>query len=297
MTAALDHPGVSLRSAPLIALRRLAIRPEAEVPLSALPGGLVSKRRGQGQEMADVREYVAGDDIRHLDRGSTARTGTLHVRSFQEERDRVSLLVADFRSSMLWGSRRAFRSVAAAEALTLIGWRVIEEGGRVGLLALSDHEPVAVIARGRARGMLAVIGGLVRAHDAALRHAMEAGPSEPPLELGLARAERVAPTGADVVIASGFDHPGAGLQDRLGQLAQRRHPRLIRITDAAATDLPAGLYPVRLPDGAKRRVRIAGPRQGADPAQIAGFPALHLDAGDTVATYARRLDGAGGQDG
>ena len=295
MTAALDHPGVSLRSDYLIALRRFAIRPDDEMPLSALPGGLVSKKRGQGQEMADVREYVVGDDIRHLDRGSTARTGTLHVRSFQEERDRVTLLVADFRPSMLWGSTRAFRSVAAAEVLTLIGWRVIEEGGRVGLLALSGDEPVAVIARGRSRGMLAVIGGMVRAHDSALRRALDDGQAEPPLDSGLARAGRLAPTGAEVVIASGFDRPGADLGEGLGQLAQRRHPRLIRIGDDLASDLPAGLYPMRLPDGSKCRVRISGPRRAAtDHGQIAGFPALHLDAGQAVQDYARQIDATNG---
>lgn len=240
--------------------------------------------------MADVREYVSGDDIRHLDRGSTARTGTLHVRSFQEERDRVTLLVADFRPAMLWGSRRAFRSVAAAEALTLIGWHVIAEGGRVGLLALGARDPVAVVARGRTRGMLAVIGGMVRAHATALQQALDGSQTDPPLDAALARVARVAPTGAEIVIASGFDAPGDRLDDRLGQLSQRRTPRLIRIGDAGSTDLPAGAYPMRLPDGTKRRVRISGPRR-AESAQphVAGLPVLSLDAGDDVEEFARQI--------
>ncbi len=240
--------------------------------------------------MADVREYVSGDDIRHLDRGSTARTGTLHVRSFQEERDRVTLLVADFRPAMLWGSKRAFRSVAAAEALVLIGWQAVEQGGRVGLLALNAGIPVAVPARGRTKGMLAAIGGMVRAHATALQQALDGVQTDPPLSNALTRLSRLAPKGAEIVIASGFDAPGDGLEDCLGELSHRRTPRLIQIGDTGSTDLPAGAYPMRLFDGTRRRVRISGLRQNpiAQP-HIANLPVLPLDAGQEVQEFARQI--------
>ncbi|KMK65189.1 DUF58 domain-containing protein [Puniceibacterium sp. IMCC21224] len=293
MTAALDAPGIALRAEALIGLRGLSGQGAETVPLSTLPGGFVTKRRGHGQEVADVREYVDGDDIRHLDRGSTARTGTLHVRRFQEERDRVTLLVADFRPSMLWGTRRAFRSVAAAEALAMIGWRVVEDGGRVGLLALGAGDPVAVPVRGRARGMLAVIGGMVRAHDAALQLTLAGVTEDPPLDAALERLARVAPQGAELVIASGFDAPGAGLADRLSALAQRRVPRLLLVQDAVAAGLPPGNYPIRLPDGGRARARIGA--QVAAPVlerHIAGHPALALDAGAEPQMTARLLNAA-----
>lgn len=292
MSAALDHPGVTLRADHLIGLRDIALLRPDPPALSALPGGLVSRKRGQGQEIADVREYVSGDDIRHLDRGSTARTGVLHVRAFQEDRDRVTLLVADFRPPMLWGSRRAFRSVAAAEALALIGWRVIHEGGRVGLITLGAAQPVAVPARGRVRGMLAVIGGLVRAHEMALSRMKTGDSPGPPLDTGIARAARVAAKGAEIVIASGLDDPGADLAAELGQMARRTSPRLIRIADAADA-LPPGLYPVRLPNGTRRRVRVAGssaPSAAEATAEyLADIPALTLDAGTDPGDMAWRI--------
>lgn len=294
MTAALDAPGIALRAEALIALRGLVGQRADPAVLSALPGGFVTKRRGHGQEVADVREYVDGDDIRHLDRGSTARTGKLHVRRFQEERDRVTLLVADFRPSMLWGTRRAFRSVAAAEALAMVGWRVIEDGGRVGLLALGAGTPVAVPVRGRARGMLGVIGGLVRAHDAALQLALAGERADPPLDAGLARLARVAPAGAELVIASGFDAPGSGFAQELGELAQRRTPRLLMIRDDLAANLPPGSYPIRVGDGGRTQVRI-GARTGPDAPpdrDLAGFPVLALDAGAPPADTARLVQAA-----
>lgn len=291
MMAALDVPGVSLRSDALIALRRVALAAQSAPVLAALPGGFATRRKGHGLEVADMREYVAGDDLRHLDRGTTARTGRLHVRQFQEERDRVSLLVADFRPAMFWGLRRAFRSVCVAEALSLVGWTVVESGGRVGLLALTGSDPVIVPARGRTRGMLDVIGGMVQAHQSGLA-AMAAGQgADPALDQGLSRADRLVPSGAELVIASGFDAPGAGLPDRLDALARRRMPRLLMITDAQIGRMPEGRYPIRMADG--RRVRLTlggGTTPPEDPMrQIAGRAALVLDAGESVEQTARRI--------
>ncbi|WP_323772488.1 DUF58 domain-containing protein [Antarctobacter sp.] len=290
MTAALQVQGVALEAASLIALRQVALRSRAEPVLAALPGGFATRRKGHGHEVADVREYVSGDDIRHLDKGTTARTGALHVRQFHEERDRVSLLVADFRSSMLWGISRAFRSVAAAEALALIGWQGVSEGGRVGLLALTPDGQVAVSPRGRVRGVLDVIGGLVRAHDQALQAVMDGTVADRPLDMAMSGLERLAPLGSEVIIASGFDDMGPGMEQRLAELARRRVPRLIRITDAAAGKLPKGRYPIRLSDGRRLRVSLSG--QAHTPTEtetICGRAALVIDAGSGVEQTARLL--------
>lgn len=282
MTRALDVPGITLKPAALIKLRALALARETQGPMSRLPGGFVTRKRGRGQEMADVREYVPGDDIRHLDRGSTARTGALHVRSFQEERDRVTILVADFRLSMLWGTQRALCSVAAAEALCLIGWRVVQDGGRVGLVAVGADDPVVIPFRGRTRGMLNVVGGLARAHDAALQLALAGQTIDPPLSEGLTRVSRIAPGGADIVLASGFDALGKTFEDDLQQLAQVGVPRLLFVTDGISDRLGPGTYPIRMPNGTRRRVRVTDAPRIKAQTTIAGFETVRIDAGTTA---------------
>ncbi len=192
---------------------------------------------------------------------------------------------------MFWGITRAFRSVAAAETLALIGWSVVETGGRVGLLALTPVGPVIVPARPRIRGMLDVIAGLVSAHGEALDAILSGETREdPPLDRELLRAERLAGTGSGLFIASGFDIEGADLADRLGDLARRRDVSLFLVTAAMAGQLPAGRYPVRLSDG--RRVRIRASGQGTahtDATTVAGRPALVIDASDTPSKTAMRL--------
>lgn len=254
---ALASPGVALPPETLIALGAGGPGGRAgPAPASRLPGGFAIAKRGAGRTVADSRIYVAGDDARHVDRGATARTGKLHVRTFHEERDRMTVLAADFRPSMLWGMRRAFRSVAAAEALARVGWRAVDAGGRVGLLAVSAGAPVLVRARARRAGMLAVIGGMVSAHAAALAAAGAAGAdpaalADPPLDMALAGLTRLAPPGAEIVVATSLDRRGAGFDDMIGALARRRAVRLLVIEDAALANLPAGRYPVAAPeDGA-----------------------------------------------
>ncbi|MGB0905197.1 MAG: DUF58 domain-containing protein, partial [Mangrovicoccus sp.] len=192
---ALTHPSIALSADRLIGLRHVALAAREDAVLAASPGGFASPQKGRGLEIADLREYQTGDDLRHLDRGATARTGRLHVRQFQEERDRIVLLVADFRAPMFWGLTRVLRSVAAAEALCLIGWTVITDGGRVGLLTLGDDEPVVLPPRGRDRAMLAAIGGLVSAHQAGLARLAMGELPETSLDDQLGRVMRLAPAG------------------------------------------------------------------------------------------------------
>ena len=246
-------------------------------PTSALPGGFAIRKRGQGQVTADSRLYTAGDDMRYVDRGATARSGQLHVRTFHEERDRVVFLVADFRPAMLWGMRRAFRSVAAAEALTRLGWQVVASGGRVGLLAICAGAPVIVGTRGGTRGMLAVIGGLVRAHAAALQGAAL---TDPPLDAALSGLRLVAPRGAVLVIASALDNPGEGFEAAIGRLAQHHRPRFLLVGDHALQELPAGTYPIQGPDGQRRVARLRQTAVSGDSGlAVAGHAVWRLDAG------------------
>lgn len=276
--------GVTVDAEELIALRAYILRNQAvHSPASSLPGGFAITRRGNGQVIADSRVYIHGDDLRHVDRGATARTGDLYVRTFHEERDRVTFLVADFRPSMLWGMRRAFRSVAAAQALALIGWQAVETGGRVGLLAITAEERVLVVSRPRASGMLAVIGGLVRAHAQALKEAAQ-GAKDGDLADALDGLHRIVPRGAEIIVASALDHRGAEFEATLGVLSRHRSLRFLVVEDKALTELPAGHYPLRSASGDKVRAFFHRRTAAAKPSTdgLEAYQINYLDAGQPV---------------
>src|SRR5262245_19512304 len=73
---------------------------------------------GASLEFTDFREYVAGDDLRHLDWRSYARTDALHVRLFRDEVAPHLDVVLDLSASMAStpGKERAARGLADALA-------------------------------------------------------------------------------------------------------------------------------------------------------------------------------------
>ncbi|MCJ2010915.1 DUF58 domain-containing protein [Methylobacterium sp. J-092] len=278
------NPAFHLSGEALMGLRHLARRgvTPATRTLAGLPGGIVTKRRGRGSEPDDVRLWSEGDDRRHIDRNATARTGILHVRTHHDERDRAVVLLADFRPSMLFGTRRALRSVAAAEALALLGWRVVGDGGRVGLVVAGADEPTALRPAGGERAMTAVTGALASAHARALAQPTAA---DPPLDALLTLARSLLPSGGHLVLASALDSPGPDFDRLLTLLAESLSIRLILVSDAFERSRPPGFYPFALPDG--RRGTVQSARQSAR--QPAREPApARLAADERLADYARR---------
>ena len=96
--------------------------------------------RGRGMEYAESREYVAGDDARHIDWRLTARTGRAHTKLYQAERERLTLLVADTDPVLYFGTRVRFKSVQAARVGAVAAWLAQRQGDRLGALRGSAVE-------------------------------------------------------------------------------------------------------------------------------------------------------------
>jgi uncharacterized protein (DUF58 family) len=266
MSAPGEPAATSVDAAALMALAALAARPAGA--LAERPGIAPTRKRGQGHEIREIRPFTEGDDPRHVDAAATARSGALQVRSFHEDRERTVLLVADFRRPMLWGTRVRLRSVAAAEALALAGWQAVLGSGAAGAVALTDAGLLAERPRPRDAGMARVAGLLTRAHAIAL----ETRAADRPLAPDLVRAARFAPRGAGIVLATGLDQPGTGLDAALAGLARRGPVRILLVEDAFETSPPAAALPFLTEDG-----RVARARFGALPeARAARLAALRL---------------------
>ncbi|WP_226575000.1 DUF58 domain-containing protein [Acuticoccus sediminis] len=249
--------------------RRLA------VPSVLRPGGFAGRRRGHGLDINDVRPFADGDDLRHADAAATARTGRLHVRTFHEERDRAVLLVADFRRPMLWATRGRLRSVAAAESLASVGWRVIDAGGKVGLLVVREAGLDYVAVRARERTMMQIAGLLEESHARALDEARVAasggvpGATEP-LHVVLERAGRLVPRGGAIVCATGLDAPGDGFEAVVGTILRRRRLFVLMVRDPLEAAPPARRFAYFGDDG----VILEGRFPGGSDARVAALGAL-----------------------
>ena len=169
MTAPAAAPGVYADLHDLVQLefraRGYSFLPRQPVH-SVLAGKRASRLRGRGLDFEEIRRYLPGDDIRTIDWKVTARTRRPQVRVYTEERDRPVLLVVDQRQSMFFGSRRAMKSVVAAEAAALAAWRVLSVGDRIGALVFDDHEVTELKPERNRRQVLRILETLVRKNRA-----------------------------------------------------------------------------------------------------------------------------------
>lgn len=87
-------------------------------------GGFKVYASGTGYDFDQLREYQAGDDVRRIDWKSSARTNSLLLRDYKDERNRTLHVILDSSSSMDYGSQKLLLSEVARElsaALLVMG--------------------------------------------------------------------------------------------------------------------------------------------------------------------------------
>ena len=94
--------------------------------------------KGRGMTFSEVREYVAGDDIRMIDWNVTARNEAPFVKIFEEERELTVYLLIDVSQSGNFGTINQFKSELAAEIAAVLGFSAIKNQDKVGLILFSD---------------------------------------------------------------------------------------------------------------------------------------------------------------
>ena len=213
---------------------------KASNPLS---GQLRSKFQGRGIDFSEVRVYQPGDDVRTIDWRVTARTQVAHTKLFQEEKERPVLIVVDQSAHMFFGSRRRFKSVAAARIAALLAWSGLEQGDRIGGIVFSDEEHREIRPRRSRHSVLRLIHEIDQ-----FNHQLEV--SSPAvrtdaLAQALTNARRVCKHGSSIIIISDFTRMNDQALLYLQQLARYNDVIGIVISDPLEQQLPApDLYTV-----------------------------------------------------
>ncbi len=117
--------------------------------------------KGQGIEFDEVREYVAGDDVRSIDWNVTARMGHPYVKRFCEERELTILFVIDVSGSMGFGSVNKTKIEAAAELTALMALSAIKNQDKVGLIIFSDRIEKFIPARKGRNAVMRIVRELL----------------------------------------------------------------------------------------------------------------------------------------
>jgi uncharacterized protein (DUF58 family) len=180
-------------------------------------------------EFAEHREYVPGDDLRHVDWKVFGRTDKVYLKQYEEETNLITYLLLDVSESMRYRSRWAALSkleyaqcVAAA-----LAYLVLQQQDSVGLVTFD-----------------AEIRALVRpssnpSHLKQLLHVMEEAVPQRKTAMGPIfhdLAERLKKRGIVIVLSDLFDDVG-GMLSGLKHFHHRRHEAILfHVLDPAELD-------------------------------------------------------------
>jgi uncharacterized protein (DUF58 family) len=107
-----------------------------------LPGDRLAPGVGSGTELAQLRPYQIGDDVRQLDPAASARSGVAHVRLQVPERILTTWLVLDLSASMAFGTAERLKSDVAEGVAQVVGRAATRHGGRLAVLTAGGAERV-----------------------------------------------------------------------------------------------------------------------------------------------------------
>jgi uncharacterized protein (DUF58 family) len=186
--------------------------------------------RGFGLDLADLREYQYGDDVRHIDWNVTARLQTPHVREYHEDREVAAWFLLDLSASVDFGSGEASKRTVSTDFVAVLARVLTRHGNKVGALYYGEDVDAMVPARAGRRHVLRILHTML-ARPAPRRNA--------PTDLGrllAAGAHLIRRRSLVFVVSDFFSAPG--WEARLGQLAQRHEVVAVRLHDPLEANLP-----------------------------------------------------------
>ncbi|HYV14727.1 MAG TPA: DUF58 domain-containing protein [Conexibacter sp.] len=244
----------------------------------ALPGDRRAAGLGAGTELAQLRPYEVGDDVRQIDPAATARTGVPHVRLHVPERTLTTWIVLDVSPSMAFGTAQRLKWDVAEGAVLVLGRLAVRRAGRVALMTFGAGRPRLLPPRASKPGVIALRRALGEGVAA------DGNRDRAALADSLRRVGKVATQPGLVVIVSDF-RDQHGWTRPLGVLRARHSVLAIEVGDPREAQVPAVGRLALIDPETGERVEIDTSRARVRER----FAALEAERRAHVATELRRL--------
>jgi uncharacterized protein (DUF58 family) len=194
-----------------------------------LQGDYRTLLHGIGIDMADLRDYEPGDDVRHIDWNVTARMDTPYVRTYLEDRELTAWLLLDRSPSMAFGPTDRSKELVLIE-LTITLARLFTRGGsRVGAILFNNTVERTIPPRGGRNQVLRIAHHL-------LRPAVPTGTSTDLSDLVRAALRTIRRRSLVILVSDFLSEPG--WERPLSLLSQRNELVAFQLVDRRELELP-----------------------------------------------------------
>ena len=197
--------------------------------------------RGNGLDLADLREYQHHDDVRHMDWNVTARLQQPHVRVFTEDREMAAWFLLDLSPSVEFGSGERRKSDVLQGFVAVLARLLGRHGNRIGAMLWGGGGGNKVLP---ARGGRAQVLQLLHRMHAAERRLDGDGQVTRLADLMRAARHTIRQRSTVFVVSDFISEPG--WEKPLGELAMRHDVVVVRLLDPLELALPdLGMLTVR----------------------------------------------------
>jgi uncharacterized protein (DUF58 family) len=185
---------------------------------------------GIGTELAQIREWEPGDDVRRIDWNATARSGDIQVRVDVAERALTSWVLLDVSPSMRFGTADRRKWDVAEGVAVAVGHLASRRGNRVGVATFGGTTSLMLRPR---QGRVGLLGVLL----AVRRDPKTERVGRTSIGLALTHVARVARQRSLTVVVSDFRGP-RDWRAPLLRLASRHAVVAVEIRDPREQELP-----------------------------------------------------------
>ena len=118
-------------------LQKILVRARRQV-FSEMVGNNPSIFQGEGYDFIELREYMPGDDIRHIDWNITAKMQKPFIKIFREERELNVVVASVLNGSVHFGSKK-FKQETIADVVALLSFSTIKNGDLLSSYIFTDE--------------------------------------------------------------------------------------------------------------------------------------------------------------
>lgn len=195
----------------------------------ALSGIHRSPYFGQSIEFAQHREYVRGDDMRHIDWKVWAKSGRYYIKQYEEETNLRCKLLVDVSKSMRYGRGAMTKYDYACTAAASLAYLLLRQQDSVSCLVFDDRKRVELPYRSKKNHLFSIIESFngIKPTD------------KTDMQKILKQAAEREPRRGMIVLLSDLLAPRPGMIKGLKLLRQRGHDVLVlHIMDDDELDFP-----------------------------------------------------------
>jgi uncharacterized protein (DUF58 family) len=186
--------------------------------------------RGHGLDLADIREYEPGDDVRYIDWSVSARMDTPYVRQYLEDREVTAHFLLDLSPSVDFGTIETLKRDQLVDFVAVIARLLTRHGNRIGAILYAGKVEKTIPAGGGKMQVLRLL------NEVQTLPRLQSAPYTSVSDL-IEHALRTIKRRSVIFLVSDF-FTAPGWERPLGMLSRRHEVIAVRLEDPRERELP-----------------------------------------------------------